>query len=40
MKPPIMSLVGHQTNETLPLSMQSVANKEIPNIDLLHMLAA
>jgi hypothetical protein len=39
MKSQIMSPVGHQTNETSPLLTRSIL-KEIPNIDVLHMVAA
>jgi hypothetical protein len=35
-----MSPVRYQINNTLPLSTILVANKEIPNIDVIHKLAA
>jgi hypothetical protein len=35
-----MSPVGHQTNDTSPLLLDANSNKEVPNIDVPHMLAA
>jgi hypothetical protein len=40
MKSLIMSPVGHQTNDTSPLLLDANSNKEVPNIDVPHMLAA